>query len=270
MCHTDDMRSCDIVKALREDGVSQAELACRAGVSRETISRWESGANEPSLESLIRLARATGAALDVRLIVSEPELVALAEDQLELSPLDRLKSLLLSGWPACRKALSVAAELGESALLIGPAAAALSGGPQRPLDARVDLLVDYTALERVDERLFDLGGWPDGVEEIRSSGERRGRWRVGRAQLTVRTRANGVDDIGALHSRAWRIPLDRSGRARHLHVASVPDLLQIAEHSGWSEDAIYRTGLLAVLVCEYYRSEDGPALKAAAAKIAWA
>ena len=144
MCHTKGMRSSDVVKALRCDNLSQTELAFRAGVARETVSRWESGAQQPSLESLARLASVAGARLDVRFTTSEPELVALAEDQLELDPTDRLKSLLLSGWPACRRALSVAADLGESVLMIGPAAAALSGAPQRPLDARVDLLVAYT------------------------------------------------------------------------------------------------------------------------------
>lgn len=245
------MRSGDIVKALRARGLTQEELARRVGVARETLSRWESGAQQPSFESLARLATAAGARLDVRLDPAEPEMIALAEDQLEMAPLQRLKSLLLEGWPACRKALSVAAELGEPALLIGPVAAALSGAPQRPLDDRVDLLVYYADLEQVDERLFDLGGWPDGVEET-PSGERRGRWRVGRAKLTVRTSASGIDNIPALHARSRRIALDRRDGARHVHVASVPDLLAVAERSPWSEDAIYRTGLRAVLASERY------------------
>ncbi len=227
--------------------MTQEQLASRAGIARETVSRWESGAQQPSLESLARLASVAGARLDVRFTTSEPELVALAEDQLELEPINRLKALLLSGWPACRRALSVAADLGESALVIGPTAAALSGAPQRPLDAKVDLLVPYTDLERVKGRLFDLGGWPDGSEEVRGGGARRGRWRVGRARLTVRTHVTGIENVGSLWKRAWRVPLDGGHGTRSLHVASAPDLLEIAECSPWSEDAIYRTGLRAVL-----------------------
>lgn len=210
------MRSADIVKALRADKVSQAELACRAGVSRQTISSWESGADRPSLESLIDLARCTGCALDIRLILSEPKLVALAEDQLELEPLQRLKALVGNAWPSCRRGLSVAADLGEPALLIGPTAAALCGVPQRPVNTRIQLLIHYTDLERVEGDLFDMGGWPDGSEEMRESGEHRGRWRVGRAKLTIRTLINGVDDIPALRARALRLPLDRRGGERRL------------------------------------------------------
>ncbi|MGH2878674.1 MAG: helix-turn-helix domain-containing protein [Solirubrobacteraceae bacterium] len=258
------MRSAEIVKALRADKVSQAELACRAGVARETISRWESGAAQPSLESLVHLARSTGAALDMRLIVSEPELVALAEDQLELEPLQRLKALVGDDWSGCRRALSVAADLGEPALLIGPVAAALCGVPQRPVNTRVQLLLHHTDLERIEGALFDMGGWPDGGEETTDGTERRGRWRVGRAKLTVRTHTTGVKDIAALHERSWRLSLDRRGE-RHLNVASVPGLLQIAEHSGWSEDVIYRSGLRALLVCEHYRSKHGSEQQGAAA-----
>jgi transcriptional regulator with XRE-family HTH domain len=60
-----------------------------------------------------------------------------------------------------------------------------------------------------------------------------------------------------------RETVSRWDRGRRLHVASVPDLLQIAEHSTWSEDAIYRTGLRAVLVCEHYHSEGLPGLRTA-------
>lgn len=48
-------------------------------------------------------------------------------------------------------------------------------------------------------------------------------------------------------------------------VTSVPDLLKISEHSGWGEDAIYRSALRALLVCEHYRSENGDEQQAAAA-----
>jgi transcriptional regulator with XRE-family HTH domain len=70
------MRSAEIVRAVRPKGMTQDELARRAGIARETLSRWESGAQNPSLESLAGVARAAGARLDIRLVAAEPKLVA--------------------------------------------------------------------------------------------------------------------------------------------------------------------------------------------------
>ena len=52
--------------ARRESGLSQAELARRAGTSQATISAYESGSKEPALSTLERLLAATGHRLDVR------------------------------------------------------------------------------------------------------------------------------------------------------------------------------------------------------------
>jgi transcriptional regulator with XRE-family HTH domain len=251
------MQSADLVKELRAgQGLTQTELARRAGIARETLSRWESGAKHPSLDSLARVAAAAGAHLDVRLTMPEHELVALAEDQLELSPADRLKSLLLGGWPACRDALCAASIVDSLGVLVGPAAAALSGAPQRPLDARVHLLVAPMDLEQVADRLFDAGAWPDGVEEMRSSGECRECWRFRRGRLTLRTAAAGIEDIDRVRERARRVTVGRHQSAYTVQVAAIEDLLAIAERSPWSEDAIYRTGLRAVLACQRYWSDE--------------
>lgn len=244
------------MRALRATGMTQEELARRAGVARETLSRWESGAQNPSLESLDKVARAAGTRLDVRLVAAEPKLIELASDQLDLDPTKRLKVLLGDSWPACRDALKAAAAVGELAVLIGPVAAALVGAPQRPFDARVDLLVSPADLERASDLLLDTGAWPDGRERIASSKERRERWRADRGTLTVRTVAAGVEDIDALRKRAQRVTLNQRHGAGEVYVATVEDLLHIAESSPWSEDAIYRTGLRAVLACERYWSRE--------------
>jgi transcriptional regulator with XRE-family HTH domain len=49
--------------ARRRAGVTQAELARRAGTSQATISAYEHGRKEPSVETLSRLLAATGTRL---------------------------------------------------------------------------------------------------------------------------------------------------------------------------------------------------------------
>ncbi len=71
-------------------GLTQAEVASRAGVSRQTIGQYESGSRRPSLETLDRLLSGCGVRLRLSL-VPEPGL----DDEPSLSllrarPLDRL------------------------------------------------------------------------------------------------------------------------------------------------------------------------------------
>lgn len=47
-------------------GLSQVELARRAGVTQSVVSAYESGARQPSVPTLERLIAATGLALDLR------------------------------------------------------------------------------------------------------------------------------------------------------------------------------------------------------------
>jgi hypothetical protein len=42
-------------------------------------------------------------------------------------------------------------------------------------------------------------------------------------------------------------------------LATVEDLLAIAEHSPWTEDALYKAGLRAVVASSYYRAARGVA-----------
>lgn len=48
-------------------GLTQAELALRAGVSQQTISSYETGRKEPTLPSLERLLEAAGLEMRIRL-----------------------------------------------------------------------------------------------------------------------------------------------------------------------------------------------------------
>ena len=49
-------------------GMTQAELARRAGVQRTNITRFEGGSYNPSLEMMVRIAAALGMKLQIELV----------------------------------------------------------------------------------------------------------------------------------------------------------------------------------------------------------
>ncbi|MGM9618554.1 MAG: helix-turn-helix transcriptional regulator [Oscillospiraceae bacterium] len=48
----------------RKQGLSQEQLAERLGVSRQTVSKWETGASTPDLPKLLALSECFGVSLD--------------------------------------------------------------------------------------------------------------------------------------------------------------------------------------------------------------
>lgn len=54
-----------IRESRRAAGLSQAELAVRAGTSQPTLSHYESGTRQPHADTLRRIVRATGADLQL-------------------------------------------------------------------------------------------------------------------------------------------------------------------------------------------------------------
>src|ERR1700750_632005 len=73
------MSSFDVMQQLRAIGLSDGEVAARAGLARETVARWRSGAQKPSLDALEALVSAAGAQLEVRVVPADPEYIALVE-----------------------------------------------------------------------------------------------------------------------------------------------------------------------------------------------
>ena len=59
------------VRCRKLQGITQAELAKRAGVPRSNITRFESGNYNPSLERLLRIAAALGMSLKMQLTAKE-------------------------------------------------------------------------------------------------------------------------------------------------------------------------------------------------------
>jgi hypothetical protein len=135
----------------------------------------------------------------------------------------------------------------------------LNGAPQRPADGRVDLLVARADEEDATERLLRHDGHPDGVEQAAAGprNERRERWQTGQGFVTVRAQAAGVDDIRALRDRALPAMLNQDA-VGVVRVALVEDLARIAAASPWSEDAIYLSGLRAVLASGRYSTRRPP------------
>lgn len=55
------MNIADRIQYLRkQNGYSQEELADKVGVSRQAVSKWESGASDPSTTNLMALAKLFG------------------------------------------------------------------------------------------------------------------------------------------------------------------------------------------------------------------
>ena len=49
-----------LVQLRKQHGYSQEELAAKLGLSRQAVSKWESGASDPSTSNLLALARLYG------------------------------------------------------------------------------------------------------------------------------------------------------------------------------------------------------------------
>jgi transcriptional regulator with XRE-family HTH domain len=85
------MRGGDLIReARRRAGLSQAELAERAGTAQSGIARWESNATSPSLDDVRRLIRLCGLDLEVSIVPYDDSDIAQAEPLLGLTPHERV------------------------------------------------------------------------------------------------------------------------------------------------------------------------------------
>ena len=53
-----------IMEMRKKNGWSQEELAYQLGVSRQSVSKWESGASIPDLERILKLSEIFGVSTD--------------------------------------------------------------------------------------------------------------------------------------------------------------------------------------------------------------
>ncbi len=61
-----------LTQARKAAGLTQADIAAKLHVSRQAVSRWESGQSKPSTEKLLTLGNLYGISLDQLLSAEEP------------------------------------------------------------------------------------------------------------------------------------------------------------------------------------------------------
>ena len=89
------MRSASLIREARlRAGLTQAELAERAGRDRSVIARWEQGVVAPSVETLVELVRACGFDLPLALVPYETSGDGRLRKNIVLSPERRLARML--------------------------------------------------------------------------------------------------------------------------------------------------------------------------------
>jgi transcriptional regulator with XRE-family HTH domain len=85
----------DLIREARlRAGLTQKELARRAGTSQPAIARWESGAVAPSFDRLRELVRACGLELTFGLASYDDSYDYFIEQRLRLDPEGRLRQAL--------------------------------------------------------------------------------------------------------------------------------------------------------------------------------
>ena len=82
-----------VLEARRRGGLTQRQLASRAGLSQPAIARIESRVVTPSLERIIQLVRACGFDLDIHVVPLDEDAFTLAEQNVRRSPDERLDAL---------------------------------------------------------------------------------------------------------------------------------------------------------------------------------
>jgi transcriptional regulator with XRE-family HTH domain len=237
--------SADIVRIARQRaGLTQQQLADRSGHPRETIARWETGAREPSLSSLQKLADAANLELVIRLAERDPSLRESVNDQLQLSPTGRVERLLPStGKEGGIRALQWLAGARTPLIVIGGMAAVLQGGPQRPGSERVEFVsADPFAMEEemradgltaidTDERWLDV--------------DARAPWTVpAGGTIALASNVPGTADYGDLRRSAKTVELDDATR---ISVAHPRDLLRMADASRRESERARAPGLRALV-----------------------
>ena len=110
MARLESVVSGDLLREARlRAGLSQAELARRAGKARSAIGRWERGEVLPSFETLRELVRACGLELGYGLYKYDDHDAELVRRRLRSTPAERLQTTVSIGNAVYRAAAELKA-----------------------------------------------------------------------------------------------------------------------------------------------------------------
>ncbi|MEA2169553.1 MAG: helix-turn-helix protein [Solirubrobacteraceae bacterium] len=229
--------------ARQRAGLTQAQVAQRSGHPRESIARWETGAREPSLETLRHVVEACELDLVVSLARRDPSLAEAVADQISLTPKGRLRRLL--GADQASEALAALRWLARArtpVIVIGDVAAALHGAGQQPRSSSVEFVAgDPLAVEA---ELRAAGAPAVDTEQRWADTDRRAEWILPRkGRVVLASAIPGTDDYSDLRRSAVMRSIDATSVA----VAHPRDLLRMAEASAKEASRSRAPGLRALL-----------------------
>lgn len=243
------MRTRDVLRIARDRaGLTQQQLAERSGRPRETIVRWESGSQSPSLDAVSALVDHCGLDLVLRLAKSDSTLNDRVAEQLSLSPAARLKRLLSAREASdAKRALRSLASAPTPAVVVGQVGAALLGAPHRPEGPPIEFVsADAVAMERALQAA-DLV--PIDIEDRWGESDAREPWTLP-AGGTLKM-ARDIPGTGGFRDlRRGASPVDVDAKTRVL-VAHPRDLLRIADASPRDSERARVPGLQALLEATY-------------------
>jgi transcriptional regulator with XRE-family HTH domain len=193
-------------EARRRAGISQTELAEKAGMHQSAVARLERGGAVPRVDTLERLLRACD-----RTLTTEPRwAVDVPRGQIRalrrVDPLYRLHGDTAPGFRPIR-ALRVLAARHVRFVVVGPAAARIYGAP--------------IGLDRLD-----IVAQPDymNARRLRGALTRFRTWRISVGRVVVRRSLGPIGSYELLERAALELWLER----RTIRVASIDDLIQMA------------------------------------------
>lgn len=243
------MRSRDVIRIARDRaGLTQHQLAARSGRPRETIARWESGAQVPSLDAVSALVAECELDLVLRLTEQDTTLLDRVREQLALRPAKRLSRLLpFETVRDAKRSLRWLADARTPTIVLGQIGAVLIGAPQRPDSAQVEFVSeDPTA---TNQELRAAGLVPVDVDDRWRETDVREPWTLqAGGTLTLARNLPGSDDYRDLKRSAS--PLDFDARTRVL-VAHPRDLLRMADASTREPERARVPGLQALVGASY-------------------
>jgi transcriptional regulator with XRE-family HTH domain len=243
------VRAQDVIRIARDRaGLTQQQLAARSGRPRETIARWESGSQVPSLEAVSALVGECELDLVLRLAARDTSLGDRVGEQLALSPARRLARLL----PAeavndAKRSLRWLAGANTLTVVVGQVGAVLLGAPQRPDSAQVEFVA---ADPLATDREFRAAGLvPVDVDDRWRESDVREPWALpGGGTVAMARNVPGSGDYRDLSRSAMPVTVDRR---TSVLVAHPRDLLRIADASSRESERVRAPGLQALLESTY-------------------